>query len=56
MHLAFAVSSAAAIGAAILTVMLLRGVRPSSQPDGPPDLEPAPGGAKAMECRRQMQT
>src|SRR5205807_261173 len=35
LHLAFAVSAAAAIAAAILAVVMLRGVRSSSQPDGP---------------------
>jgi MFS transporter, DHA2 family, multidrug resistance protein len=46
LHLAFAVSAAAAIGVAILAVVLLRGVRPSSQPDGQPDVgqdQPGPG-------------
>ena len=37
LHLAFAVSAAAAIAAAILAVVMLRGVRSSSQPDGPGD-------------------
>jgi DHA2 family multidrug resistance protein-like MFS transporter len=34
LHLAFAASAAAAIGGAILAVVVLRGERPSSQPDG----------------------
>ena len=40
LHLAFAVSAAATIGAAILAVVALRGVHASSPPDGQPGLGP----------------
>jgi DHA2 family multidrug resistance protein-like MFS transporter len=40
LHLAFAVSAAAAIGVAVAAVVLLRGVRPSDQPDGRADGTP----------------
>jgi hypothetical protein len=44
LHLVFAMSAAAAVGAAILAVVVLRGVCPSSQPDGQPDLGPGQAG------------
>jgi DHA2 family multidrug resistance protein-like MFS transporter len=44
LHAAFAMSAAAAIGVAILAVVVLRGVRPSPQPDGQPDLGPGRAG------------
>jgi DHA2 family multidrug resistance protein-like MFS transporter len=44
LHVAFAMSAAAAIGAAILAAVVLRGVQVSSQPDGQPDLGPGQAG------------
>jgi MFS transporter, DHA2 family, multidrug resistance protein len=46
LHVAFAVSASAAIGVAILAVVLLRGVRPSSELEGDeqPEVRPAAGG------------
>jgi sugar phosphate permease len=46
LHLAFVLSAAAAIGAAILAAVVLRGVCPSSRPAERPDLGPGrPGPA-----------
>jgi DHA2 family multidrug resistance protein-like MFS transporter len=44
LHLAFAMSAAVTIGAAILAVLVLRGVCPRSRPDGQPDLGPGQAG------------
>ena len=52
LHVAFATSAAAAIGTAILAVVVLRGVRPSAQPDGRPDLEPAQAGPGKVGVER----
>jgi DHA2 family multidrug resistance protein-like MFS transporter len=46
LHLAAMVSAAAALAFAVLVVVLLRGVRPSSQPDEQPDVAPGPGGPR----------
>jgi DHA2 family multidrug resistance protein-like MFS transporter len=46
LHLAAAVSAAASLAFAILVVVLLRGVGPSSQPDEQPDVAPGPGGPR----------
>jgi DHA2 family multidrug resistance protein-like MFS transporter len=46
LHLAAGVSAVAALAFAILVVVLLQGVRPSSQPDGQPDIGPGPGGPR----------
>jgi DHA2 family multidrug resistance protein-like MFS transporter len=55
LHLAFAVSAAAAIGVAILAVVMLRGVGPSSQPDGVSDVGVGPGGPRRGGRREGVQ-
>lgn len=55
LHLAFAVSAAAATVVAILAVVLLRGMRPSSQPNGQPDLGPSPDAPKRGGRRASVQ-
>jgi MFS transporter, DHA2 family, multidrug resistance protein len=55
LHLAAAVSAAAALAFAVLVVLMLRGVRPSSQPDEYPDVVPGPGERRRGGRRESVQ-
>jgi DHA2 family multidrug resistance protein-like MFS transporter len=55
LHLVFAVSAAAALAVAVLAVVLLRGVRPSSEPDGQSDIGPGPDQPRREGRRERAQ-